>query len=199
MPLFARAVLPFTLFRSPRGAAEDALVVRVRQGEPDAIAELYRAHHESVRAFARRLLADESAAEDLVQEVFVTLPAAMRHFEGRSAIRTFLLSIAANHARHHLRALARRRAALEKVAVEPLPPSPCPEADMRRVRLKRALVRALDELPPDQRIAFVLCEVEERSAVEAARIVGAPEATVRTRVFHAKRKLRDILEREAIE
>ena len=50
----------------------------------------------------------------------------------------------------------------------------------------------------EQRVAFVLCEVEERTSTEAARIVGAPEATLRTRLFHAKRKLRQALEVEGV-
>ena len=54
---------------------------------------------------------------------------------------------------------------------------------------------ALDQLPIEQRVAVVLSEIEERTSAEIATIVGAPEGTVRTRVFHAKRKLREILAR----
>ena len=57
-------------------------------------------------------------------------------------------------------------------------------------------VGRLDELPLDQRLAFVLCEVEERSVAEASAILGALPATVRTRVFHARRKLRETLAAE---
>jgi RNA polymerase sigma-70 factor (ECF subfamily) len=48
----------------------------------------------------------------------------------------------------------------------------------------------------EQRVAIVLCVVEERTSVEAAEIVGVPEATMRTRVFHARRKLRELMESE---
>jgi len=75
------------------------------------------------------------------------------------------------------------------------PPASGPEQHALRVDLARELSRALDLLPLDQRVAFVLCEIEERTSKEAAHIVGAPEATVRTRLFHAKKKLRDELER----
>lgn len=54
-------------------------------------------------------------------------------------------------------------------------------------------MHALDRLPLDQRVAIVLSEIEERTSAEIATIVGAPEGTVRTRIFHAKRKLREIL------
>src|SRR5262245_23291273 len=87
------------------------LIERLRRGDPTAVAEVYDAHHAAVRGFARRLIGDEAAAEDLVHEVFVTLPSAIRHFDGASSLGTYLISIAANHARHFLRSAARRRRA----------------------------------------------------------------------------------------
>jgi RNA polymerase sigma-70 factor, ECF subfamily len=106
--------------------------------------------------------------------------------------------VAINYARHHLRAAARRRKAMERLAHEPPGPSPTPEHTADRAALARALSTALDDLSLDHRVAFVLCEVEERSAREAAEIAGAPEATMRTRVFHARQKLRAALERRGI-
>jgi len=106
-----------------------------------------------------------------------------------------LLSIAVNHARHHVRSASRRRAATDRFAREPEAETTTPEQEALRSDLSRLLSHALDTLPIDQRVAFVLCEVEERSAREASEIAGCPEATVRTRVFHAKKKLREELER----
>jgi len=179
---------------------EAALLERLRDGEPAAVAEVYDRHQATVHAFARRLVGDAAAAQDLVHETFVSLPGAIRRFEGGSSLRTFLLSIAVNHARHHLRAASRRRQAMERFSHESLdaPPASGPEQHALRVDLARELSRALDLLPLDQRVAFVLCEVEERTSKEAAQIVGAPEATVRTRLFHAKKKLRDELERRGL-
>ncbi|MDC3962331.1 RNA polymerase sigma factor [Polyangium jinanense] len=176
--------------------AEEELVERLRRGESSAIAEVYDEHYATVRAFARRLTGDDAAAEDLVHDVFVSLPSAAQRFRGESSLKTFLVSIAVNHARHHLRSAARRRAVLERLGREPLPDTPNPERDVSRAALARALDRALDQLPVPQRVAFVLCEVEDRSAREAAEIMGVPEATARTRVFHAKQKLRALLEEE---
>jgi RNA polymerase sigma-70 factor (ECF subfamily) len=173
-----------------------ALVRRLRAGSPEAIGEVYDCHHGYVRAFAQRLVGDAATAEDLVHDVFVALPGAIGRFEGASSLRTFLISIAVNHARHSLRSAARRRAAMERLSLEPAGSSDAdPERATSRAALAEALVRALDKLPVDQRVAFVLCEVEERPAREVAEIVGAPEGTVRTRVFHAKKKLREELER----
>lgn len=83
---------------------------------------------------------------------------------------------------------------MTRFAAEPPPASACPEQQAQRAQLAHVLSRALDELPLDQRVAFVLCEVEERTSTEAAAVLGVPEGTVRTRVFHARRKLRALLE-----
>ncbi len=176
-------------------AEATVLIDRLQRGEASAIGQAYDLHAAAVYAFARRLVGDDAAAEDLVHEVFVTLPSAIRGFERSSALRTFLISIAVNHARHHVRAASRRRAAMERFGREPEGRSGTPEQDAMRVDLARALTLALDALPIEQRVAFVLCEVEDRTSREAAEIIGAPEGTVRTRVFHAKRKLREELEK----
>ncbi|HYP76666.1 MAG TPA: RNA polymerase sigma factor [Polyangiaceae bacterium] len=176
----------------------DELVLRLQRAEPSAVAEVYDAHHVAVRAFAKRLLGDAASAEDLVHEVFVSLPNAVRRFRGDSALRTFLISIAVNHARHYLRAAQRRRRALSAYGDTNDHESRDPEHEARRKELAELLTRALDKLPIEQRVAFVLCEVEERTSREAAEIVGAPEATLRTRLFHAKKKLRLALETEGL-
>jgi RNA polymerase sigma-70 factor (ECF subfamily) len=175
-----------------------SLVASVRDGDNAALAQLYDQHAGALIAFARRLLGDHAAAEDLVHEVFIAAPGAFARFQGHASVRTFLISIAINHARHHLRSASRRRAATERFAREPEPASGSPEEQLGRTGLAEALNSALDVLPLEQRVAFVLCEVEERTSREAAEIVGAPEATVRTRLFHAKRKLRDELAERGI-
>jgi RNA polymerase sigma-70 factor, ECF subfamily len=168
----------------------------LRRGDAAAIGAVYDRYHTHLRAFARRLVGDEAAAEDLVQEVFVTLPSAIGRFREGASLQSFLIAIAINHARHHLRAATRRRRALERLGREPDRAAEGPERQASGRQLADALVRALDELPLDQRVAFVLLEVEERTAAEAAELVGAPEATMRTRLHHARRRLRERLAAE---
>jgi RNA polymerase sigma-70 factor, ECF subfamily len=172
---------------------EQELIQRLVAAQGQAVAEVYDAHHAAVRAFARRLVGDPSSAEDLVHEVFVALPGAIKRFRGQSSLRTFLVAIAVHRARHHVRAATRRRAALARLEREPHGTVPDPETTARQKELSQALMLALDALPLDQRVAFVLCEVEERSSRDAAEIAGCPEGTLRTRLFHAKRKLREEL------
>lgn len=197
MTIFGLAMVTEQALASDAGR-EDELVMRLQRAEPSAVAEVYDAHHAAVRAFAKRLLGDAATAEDLVHEVFVSLPRAVRKFRGDSALRTFLISIAVNHARHHVRAAQRRRKAISSYGELGHDQPRDPEHEARRKELANLLTRALDELPIEQRVAFVLCEVEERTSTEAAQIVGAPEATLRTRLFHAKRKLRQALEVEGV-
>jgi RNA polymerase sigma-70 factor, ECF subfamily len=167
--------------------------------DADPLGEVYDMHHEAVRAFAARLVGDPAVAEDLVHEVFVALPRVISRFKGESSLRTFLTGIAVNHARHYVRAAARRRAAMQRFAEAPSNDhDDSPESALARDRLVTALERALDTLPVKQRVAFVLCDVEERTSAEAAAIAGAPENTMRTRLFHARQRLREHLEKEGI-
>jgi RNA polymerase sigma-70 factor, ECF subfamily len=170
----------------------------LRRGEARAVGEVYDDHHQALRAFAVRLVGDEAQAEDLVHEVFVSLPKAIASFRGESPLRTFLIGIAVNHARHHVRSAARRRSLAERAQQEPLAASITPEQELENRSLLSLIDAALDELPLEQRIAFVLCDVEERSSQEAASIVDAPEATVRTRLRQARLKLREVLEQAGV-
>ena len=190
------------LLLSPTAPLQDAsqdeqdLAVRLAAADPAAVGEVYDRYHRAVRAFASRLVGDAAAAEDLVHEVFVALPRAMKGYRFESSLRTFLISIAVNHARHHVRAATRRRAAVSRLALEPEGSVADPEQLQRRKELASLLTRALDTLPLEQRVTFVLCEVEERSSREVAEITGVPEGTVRTRLHHAKKKLREELSTE---
>ena len=178
---------------SPR--ADAALAAEVAAGDLDALGKLYDLHHAAVRAFARRLIGD-AGAEDLVHDTFLTLPKALARWNGESALRTFVLGVAINHARHRVRSRLRLRFALARFAREPERGTCDPEEQSEQKRLAALLQRALQTLSFDHRTAFVLCEVEERSSVEVAEILGIPEGTVRTRLHHAKHKLRAALQKE---
>ena len=194
----------FTVYTAMRAlslvgnAEEETLLTRLRKGEAQALGEVYDLHHTAVRAFAARLVGDDASAEDLVHEVFVALPQLIRRFQGQGSLRSFLTGVAINHARHHVRSASRRRAAVERMGKEPGRESLGPEEGFEQRAFLSVLHRALDGLPLDQRVAFVLCDVEERTSAEAAQMAGAPEATMRTRLFHARRKLRALLEKEGV-
>ncbi len=175
------------------GVVEGDLIDRLCARDRTAVAAVYDAHHQAVRAFARRLVGEAAAAEDLVQEVFLVLPNAARGFRRESSLRTLLISIAINHARHQVRAAARRRRALARLAREPVVPVPSADCDAERRALAASLTQAMDRLSLKHRLVFLLCEVEQRTSADAAVLLGIPEGTVRTRLHHAREKLRRLL------
>ncbi|MDB4958964.1 MAG: polymerase sigma factor [Myxococcales bacterium] len=174
----------------------DDLIERLRRADPAAVVEVYRAHQVQVRKLASRVVGDPDIAEDLVHEVFLDLPRMIRNYREESTLGSFLLGCVSNRARHYVRAAARRRKTIERHANEPINPSRGPDAALDDRRLASALTRALDALSVAHRVAFVLCEIEGRTAVEAAQILDVPEATVRTRLFHARQRLRERLSEE---
>lgn len=177
---------------------EDAWCEALAHGDERALTRLYREHHEAVRALVRRMLSTTNDVEDVVHDVFLAAPAAFRRYRGEGTVRSFVFSIAVHHVRHHVRATTRRRTWLDRFRLSPVhsPPPTTPEAHNERRELAERLRRAMEGLSFDHRVAVVLCEVEEMTAVEAAGVIGVPEATVRTRLFHAKKKLRVLLEKE---
>ena len=171
---------------------EPTLIDRLRAGNLEALGMAYDVHHHHVRAFARRLLGDDGAAEDLVQDAFLELPRALSVYRHDAPLRAFIIGVAANKARHYVRTAIRQRA--RDAHGEPTATTPStPEDDAGTSETVRAVMRALDALPMDQRLAFVLSEVEEYTAPEIARMTGDRETTIRSRVFHAKRRLRELL------
>lgn len=182
----------------PAHAADMAAPAReLREGDLAALGKVYDEHHAAVRTFARRLIGEE-AAEDLVHDTFLTLPKALRRWNGSGSLRTFIIGIAVNHARHYVRAASRRRLAMARFSEEPQAAPRSQEEHSEQRALAELLLRALDTLSFDHRTTFVLCEVEERPSPEVAQILGIPEATVRTRLFHARKQLRSWLEQEGV-
>jgi len=186
--------LPLPQLSGEECAPGEDLILRLRQGEVSAVTEAYDLHHVAVRRFALRLLGDEGHAEDMVQEVFLALPSVVATFRGESTLRTFLISVAVHRCRHHVRASMRRRAHLAAAEAQGVVPSgsACadPEQEVTRRQLAAVLTQALDALSLEHRVAFVLCEVEQRTSREAAQMVGTREGTMRTRLHFAKKKLR---------
>lgn len=177
-----------------RGAAAlDPALERAAAGDGAALVALYRAHAPRVRTFALRLVGCEMAADDLVHDVFLALPSALTRFRGDCSLQSFLISITVRCARRHLRSAQRRRRLEAKAAELPRHEAAAADAQSERRELAALLARALDALPLAQRAAFILCEVEEHTSQEAAEILGEQAGTIRARVFHAKRKLRERL------
>jgi RNA polymerase sigma-70 factor, ECF subfamily len=201
MPAFPSLVMEAPVAREAEQPSD--AVACLRRGDLKAVGALYDEHHETVRRFARRLLGEEMYAEDLVHEVFLALPRAIQSYRGDSTLGSFLLGMTVQHARHHLRSVRRRRSWFERAEKEPEPVmvgqnEEGPAERVERKQLAELLSRCLDRLSLDHRATFVLLEVEGRSSREVGDILGIPEGTVRTRLLHAKKKLREFIAEEGL-
>lgn len=183
--------MPGLTLGRPSSGADLVTVVAAR--DASALAWVYDEHQAALCSFCHRLLGEREAAEDLVQDVFVSLPGLIHKLEAGRSLRAFLLAIAANRAKQHLRGASRRRKIAERFACEPSAQCTRPDQTAERRWIASRIALALDSLPHDQRVVFVLAELEGQDAASIADILSIPEATARTRLFHARRKLRTIL------
>jgi RNA polymerase sigma-70 factor (ECF subfamily) len=118
-----------------------------------------------------------------------------RKFESRSAVGTWILSIAVNVMRHHVRGEVRRRALALAADAADVRTAPRPDEDASRRQLMERLERALAELPEDMQLAFSMCELEGLKGVEVAKILGMREGTLWRKLHEARHRLREAIER----
>ncbi len=177
----------------PRTAPVPDLVAVLASRDAAALGQVYEEHRGPLCSFCQRLLGDRTAAEDLVHDVFVRLPELIHKLEAGRSLRAFLFAVAANRAKHYLRAASRRRKLAERFAAEPSATATRPDQLAEQRWISSQIALALESLPSDQQTAFVLAELEGQDAASIASRLHIPEATARTRLFHARRKLRAIL------
>jgi RNA polymerase sigma-70 factor (ECF subfamily) len=177
---------------------DEALVGRIAGGDRLAMQVLYARHHVRVYRFLLRLLRNEATAEDLVSEVFLDVWRQAGRFEGRSTVSTWLLAIA----RFKALSTFRRRSEDElkdEVAEAIEDPSEDPAAALETKDESAVLRRCLEALSLEHREIIDLVYYHEKSVEEAAKIVGIPEGTVKTRMFHARKKLAELLKAHGVE
>jgi RNA polymerase sigma-70 factor (ECF subfamily) len=185
-------LLPLRRQGAPPAVSEAALVAACAAGDTAALGALFDLHHRQVERFIARMSwcgADELA--DLVQMTFLAAYRAATRFKGQSSVKTWLLGIATNVARHHVRGEVRRRAMLAEVAGRPGAMGGAgPEDAVAHRQLLGRLEAALAGLAPELRAAFVLCDLEDMAGVEAARVLGVREGTLWWRLHEARKVLR---------
>jgi RNA polymerase sigma-70 factor (ECF subfamily) len=179
----------------PQGAARIAseadLVARTQAGERAAFGVLVERYAPQARRVARAVLGDSDEADDAAQDGFLSALVKLSQYDARRPFGPWLMRIVANAATDRRRRRQVRR-------VEPLDPGlvgggPRPDTEAVRSELGERLRAALAELPPRRRAAVVLFDVEGYSHAEIAEMLGIPEGTVRSEVFHARRRLRALL------
>jgi len=177
---------------------DDVLIGRIANGDRLAMQVLYARHHVRVYRFVLRLVRNEATAEDLISEVFLDVWRQAGKFEGRSQVSTWLLSIARFKALSALR--KRGEAELDdEVAEAIVDTADDPQAALEKKDTAAILRNALTALSAEHREIVDLVYYHEKSVEEVAEIVGIPEATVKTRMFYARKKLSEVLKAQGIE
>ncbi len=170
-----------------RRAEDDRLVARLRAGDPAAFEALYRRHASAIFGLALRMLQNRADAEDLLQEIFLQAHDKLPSFEGRSAFGTWLYRLGVNRCLDHLRS----RSAKEQARTDPLTLSPAfPERRLTGGTRSLELERAIGELPPSSRAAFLLHDVEGYQHKEVSEMLGIAVGTSKSLVHRARMKLR---------
>lgn len=171
---------------------DEDLVRRIASGDRLAMQVLFSRHQTRVFRFVLRLVRDESVAEDMISEVFLDVWRQAERFESRSSVPTWLLAIARNKAWSALR--KRRDAELDEGVAEAIEDeSDDPEVIVQKQDKAAAIRDCLARLSPEHREVVDLVYYQERSLEDVAEIVGIPENTVKTRLFHARKKLAELL------
>jgi RNA polymerase sigma-70 factor (ECF subfamily) len=178
----------------PRGGAADVraederLVERAQGGDASAFEALYRRHASAIFGLALRMLKNRADAEDMLQEIFIHAHDRLPSFEGRSAFGTWLYRLATNRCLDQLRS----RSAKQQAKNEPLVPELTggrPPGGTRALELERAI----GELPPSSRAAFLLHDVAGYDHREVGDILGVAVGTSKSLVHRARMKLRQSL------
>jgi RNA polymerase sigma-70 factor (ECF subfamily) len=178
--------------------SDEILIGRIARGDRLAMQVLYARHHVKTFRFVLRQTRNETAAEDLISEVFLDVWRQAGKFEGRSAVSTWILSIARFKMLSALRKRSERE--LDEEAAEAIPDqSDDPEIATVKRDKSKALRRCLQGLSAEHREIVDLVYYHEKSVEEVAAIVGIPEATVKTRMFYARKKLSELLKAQGVD
>ena len=187
---------------------DEELVKRVQGGDTAAFDLLVRKYQHRIAALIGRYVSDWSEVQDVAQETFIRAYRAMANFRGDAQFYTWLHRIAVNTAKNHLVA-HNRRPPTDDIDVEDaehfesgirLRDSDTPERELMRQQLEQTVMRAVEALPEELRVAINLREVDGLSYEEIAERMGCPIGTVRSRIFRARdaidRELRPLMDNE---
>ncbi len=187
---------------SPPREHEARLVARAAAGDEAAFEAIMRSHNQLLFRTARSILKSDQEAEDAVQDAFLRAWLALDTFRAESKLSTWLVRIVTNEALGRLRRAKLHTVPLEEAMTSADPktqlalaesPSSGPEQSAMRAQVRELLEAQIDDLPAAFRTVFMLSEVEGLSAREIADVLEISPATVRTRVFRARKLLRGAL------
>ena len=177
---------------APETSSDEMLIRRIAEGDQLAMRTLFGRHRVPLYRWLLRLVGDEALAEDLLSEVFLDVWRQAAAFEARSSVSTWLLAIA----RHKALSARRRRTDAEldeKIASRVADPADDPEVALQKKTRAELLRHSLARLSPEHGEVIDLVYFHGKSVKEVAEIVGIATATVKTRMFYARKKLAEVV------
>jgi RNA polymerase sigma-70 factor (ECF subfamily) len=171
---------------------DEALVREVAKGNQLAMRTLFTRHQVGVYRFVRRIVRDSDLAEDVVSEVFLAVWRRAGRFEGRSAVSTWLLSIARHKALTAIKPQPNERLDSD-MGLMIVDPARDPEAEIRHKDRATVLRHCLGALSPEHSEIIDLVYYQQSSIKDVAEILGIPLNTVKTRMFYARKRLATLL------
>jgi len=181
------------LARSEQSTSDESLIERIAARDQLAMRTLFARHQVRMYRFVLRLVRNEATAEDVVSEVFLDVWRQAGQFEGRSTVSTWLLAMARFKALSAMR--RRQNVELDADAMSNIPdPADDPEVTLQHKSDAEALRRGLSQLSPAHAEVLDLVYYHGKTIEEAADILAVPEATVKTRMFYARKKLAGLLQ-----
>jgi len=182
----------------PQAISDEALISRIAGGDRDAMQALYLRHQIRVYRFVMRLVRNQATAEDVLSEVFLDVWRQAGSFEGRSAVSTWLLAIARFKALSVLRRKPEETLSEQIAGLVP-DATDTPDIAVEKRDTGAILRQCLEALSREHREVINLVYYHEKSVEEVARITGIPEATVKTRMFYARKKLQVLLKAAGVD
>jgi RNA polymerase sigma-70 factor, ECF subfamily len=173
-------------------SSDEVLIRRIADGDQLAMRTLFGRYRVNLYRWLLRLVGEQALAEDLLSEVFLDVWRQAASFEARSSVSTWLLAIA----RYKALSARRRRpdAELDEAIVSTVAdPSDDPELVLHKKDRAELLRQSVAKLSPEHGEVIDLVYYHDKSVREVAEIVGAPEATVKTRMFYARKKLAELV------
>lgn len=186
------------LLNAQGGLSDEDVIARVRAGERDLFELLMRRHNQLVFRVSRSLTRDDARAEELAQEAWVRAYAHLDQFAGAARFSTWLTRIVLHEGWARARQDRRAQAIESEDATDRnASDASSPEAAVLGREVRAFLESAIDALPAEYRVVFVLREVEELSTRETADALEVPEQTVKNRLHRARARLRRELQAQA--
>jgi RNA polymerase sigma-70 factor (ECF subfamily) len=180
-------------------AEERALLKAIAAGDAKALERLFARAQTRVFRFLMRMVKNQAVAEELLNEVFLSVWQNADRYEGRSEPMTWMLSIAHNKAISTLRKKTEVLGVVDEVAKDLVAEDDTPDVAAQK-QDKSAKIRAcMEELSADHRTILDLVYYQEQSVAEVAEVLGIPENTVKTRMFYARKKLSELLRERGVD